>query len=92
MNSGSRSFLFSNGQFTDLGDLGRPGITATGINDAGQVVGRATTSFDTHAFLYSGGTLQDLGTFGGISALPNAINNAGWIVGLRRGQPEHRSV
>lgn len=78
-----RSFLYSNGQFTDLGDLGGA-ITATAINDLGQVTGNAATaSFESHAFLYSNGMIQDLGTFGGTSALPRDINNSGQIVGSR---------
>jgi probable HAF family extracellular repeat protein len=67
---------------TDLGAL--PGETyseATGINNAGQVVGRSTPNGNSHAFLYSGGVMSDLGTLGGSYSEATGINNAGQIVG-----------
>lgn len=67
---------------SDLGTLGGTESYAYGINDAGVVVGWATTA-DTkgHAFRYSGGVMTDLGTLGGWSSLAMAINSAGDIVG-----------
>jgi probable HAF family extracellular repeat protein len=59
---------------------------ATGINDAGQVTGTATTSAiggPQSGFVYSGGTTTFLGTdfpFSGEN-FANAINNAGTVVG-----------
>jgi probable HAF family extracellular repeat protein len=76
----------SQGQATDLGNLGGNSSQATGINDSGQVVGSSTTSTaggaPTHSFLYNGGgKLIDLGTLGGSTSYATAINDSGQIVG-----------
>jgi len=68
----------------DLGSLGGNGSSASALNDAGQIVGQATTSSgQSHAFVYDyySGKMTDLGTLGGLSSSANAINNAGQIVG-----------
>ena len=54
----------------DLVTLGGTFSEAYGINEPGQVVGRANTAGDAawRAFLYSNGTMQDLGTLGGIDS------------------------
>lgn len=66
----------------DLGSLAGGLTQATGINDAGQVVGNSVLpSGATHAFLYSGGTLIDLGTLGGSASAATAINALGAVVG-----------
>ena len=74
----------------DLGSLGGPGSSsfATGINDAGQVVGYfETASGDSHAFITgpNGEDMKDLGTLGlggpGSSSFATGINNAGQVVG-----------
>jgi len=54
-------FLYSNGQWIDLGNLGGTDAAATGINDSGEVVGYSATGPNAtlgglwagHAFLYT---------------------------------------
>jgi probable HAF family extracellular repeat protein len=68
---------------TDLGTLGGSSSFATGVNDAGHIVGQANTAGDAeqHAFLYTGALpVLDLG--GGAYSLPFDINQAGQIVGI----------
>ena len=74
---------------TDLGTLGGSSSQAYGINDAGQVVGKADTSSGlSHAFLWSQGTMNDLGTVDGYSySLAYSINNVGQAVGYANTQP-----
>jgi probable HAF family extracellular repeat protein len=69
------------GQSLSLIDLGE-GVSAYGINTAGQITGCAPVSGGTqHAFLYSAGTLTDLGTLGGASSCGYAINVHGDVTG-----------
>ncbi|TMA39736.1 MAG: hypothetical protein E6J82_16175 [Deltaproteobacteria bacterium] len=56
---------------------------ATGINDAGQIVGssRMPDIGETHLVLWQNGTTTDLGTLGGLTATGVDINQKGQIVG-----------
>jgi probable HAF family extracellular repeat protein len=94
----SEPFLYSNGQWTDLGNLGGTDAVALAINDSGDVVGYSTTppspgSFGPtdDAFLYtSSGGIQDLNKLidaGSKWALMSATatNANGVIAGLGSG-------
>lgn len=67
---------------TDLGTLGGAVSAASGVNDAGQVVGfAAIASGDAHAFRWESGRMTDLGTLGGRESRANAINRFGVVAG-----------
>jgi probable HAF family extracellular repeat protein len=61
------AFLYSGGQMQDLGTFGGADSAATGINDAGVVVGSANAANKTsiEPFVYSGGQMQRVGSLGG---------------------------
>src|SRR5205823_392789 len=69
------------GNVMDLGDLGRPGISAHAINDAGQIVG-GSHNFESrvHAFLWELGIMRDLGSLGQFSVAYD-VNETGAAVG-----------
>jgi probable HAF family extracellular repeat protein len=75
--------LWLNGKPQDLGTLGGPQSSATGLNDAGTVVGYAYVSPTSwHAIAFKSGKMTDLGTLpGGLASQALGINNAGDIVG-----------
>jgi probable HAF family extracellular repeat protein len=79
------------GQILQLAPFpGDPDSAATGINDAGQVIGisgicgTAIGQFSAHhALLWENGKPIDLGNFGGVAwNTPTAINNRGQVVGF----------
>jgi len=84
----THAFRWSQGTMRDLGNLGplpAPGRAysiATGINDAGKVVGEANRPDGAvHAFLWANGVMRDLGTLGGQQSGAAAINATGQVVG-----------
>ncbi len=81
-------FVWRNGRFLNLGDLGGVGTNgggvAYGVNKLGQVVGSAQTATgDGHAFLWAETTgMQDLGTLSGFTqSTAWGINSSGQVVG-----------
>lgn len=74
----TQAALYSGGVVTGLGGFGGSFGFARALNDAGQVIGTASTaSGEFHSFLYSGGSLVDLGA----SANAQGINARGDVVG-----------
>jgi probable HAF family extracellular repeat protein len=79
-----QAVLWKGGTQVMLGALGGTRSSAMDINDAGQVVGYASTASDeVHPFLYQGGTMTDLGlpkksTYGHAQA----VNAMGQIAGF----------
>lgn len=91
-NSVYRAFLYSAGQWTNLGTLGGANSHGNGVNEAGAVVGSSQTSGGfSRAFLWTPGAtngvagnpqMKDLGTFaGGSNSDAAAINNSGQVTG-----------
>jgi probable HAF family extracellular repeat protein len=75
--------LLSRYALTVLGTLSGVGSAeANDINDAGQVVGVASTpSLNAHAFLWDNGVITDLGTLTGSTSTGIGLNNNGQVVG-----------
>jgi len=72
------------GPLTSGDDIGTPGTysQALGLNNAGVVVGSASTSTGQHAFLYDG-VMHDLGALRSTdAATARSINSAGQVVGM----------
>jgi probable HAF family extracellular repeat protein len=91
-----RAFLLSGGVVTNLGTLGPSHAysRATGINNAGQIVGISAGSFfilreDERAFLYEAGKMLDLNALipagsGWVLNQANDVNEYGQVVGRGR--------
>jgi probable HAF family extracellular repeat protein len=78
--AGTQASYWSGGAYSSLGGVGS---SASGINDAGQIVGQLTAANSQgHAFRASGGSIQDLGTLqGGTWSSAYDINSGGSAVG-----------
>jgi probable HAF family extracellular repeat protein len=78
-----RAFLWRDGRFINLGDLGGGYSLAADINNQDEVVGHsAVASGANHAYVWRAGTMTDLGVLpGGDNSFASAINDAGVIVG-----------
>jgi probable HAF family extracellular repeat protein len=78
--SGTHAVLWRNGVLTDLtADLPpNQGASATGINEAGQVVFNMSSS---GAFVWQNGVRTSLGDLGGGATFANDINDSGLVVG-----------
>jgi len=87
ISGGYTGFLYSQGQFTQLGNFGTGNVgTAWDINDHGKIVGESVLNPELHApfhpFLYKHGKLIDLGTLADREVnAARVINNAGRIAG-----------
>jgi probable HAF family extracellular repeat protein len=79
----SAPFLWSKGEFIDLGTFGGTFGDAVSINDAGVVTGHAATPDSAvHGFLWKKGVLTDIGTVDGDDCSGGfSINSANQIVG-----------
>ena len=83
------AFLWRNGVFTSLGQLGPGGASPSAINNSAQIVGSSYIAQQgpegvpfTHAFLWQNGVMTDLGTLAANEdSGATGINNLGQIVG-----------
>jgi probable HAF family extracellular repeat protein len=78
------AFLYTGGDWRDLGTLGGPSSLATAINARSHVAGCADTTVagHPHAFLYRNGSLTDLGVpAGGATSCAAGIANDDTVVG-----------
>lgn len=77
------AYIWSNGTFRDIGNLGYEWTLAAALNDKGMVVGHGyTQDFELHAFLWNKTTIRDLGTLEGhIESVAYCINSRGDLIG-----------
>jgi probable HAF family extracellular repeat protein len=83
-NGTTRTFIWRNGTYTDIGVFQNLGRTeGSTINDAGQIVGSswASTGFPARAWLWENGTFTGLGTLGGSYANGYGLNATGQTTG-----------
>ncbi len=79
----NRSYIYHDGIFKDIGDLGGGVTNAFAINEKGLVVGELSNGNSYHAFLFDGMNMIDLGTFSDAFSRnrPSGINSSGQVVG-----------
>jgi probable HAF family extracellular repeat protein len=77
------AFLYTSGDWRDLGTLGGPTSLATAINSRSHVAGCADTqaSGKQHAFLYRGQSMMDLGVPAGATSCATGIATDDTVVG-----------
>lgn len=86
--TGSRAYFYDGHSLRDIGSLGGPYTSASGLNEAGEVAGSSTlASGATRAFKWSRQAgMRDLGTLSGtgssIAGFAKPINNYGQVVGM----------
>ena len=79
---GSAFLLAANGALSMLPNLpGGAWAVAVDINEAGVIVGQASTETEVHAVKWESGAIVDLGTLGFPSSAAYAINDGGQIAG-----------
>jgi probable HAF family extracellular repeat protein len=78
-----KTFLYSNGKTTDIGNMGGAVTQGAAMNDLGEIVGVASVygKAGSYPFLYSGGKFTEIGGPNGSIGNANAINNKGQVVG-----------
>jgi hypothetical protein len=74
-------FTWVPGAFTPITFTGLGSAQATGVNNAGQVVGFNITTLTTDGFLIAGGVFTKLDFPGAVSTQALGLNNSGQVVG-----------
>ena len=77
----SHGYLLSGSAFTSIDITGAVSTQASGINDAGQIVGNYYDGTTLHGFIYDGTTFTTIDAPGAFLTSIFRINNAGTIVG-----------
>lgn len=76
-----RAYLWREGVFVDLGTLGASRTSATGINDAGEVIGLSYVDESAgRAFHWRDGVMTNLGVINGDVSVPTSINGRGQVL------------
>jgi probable HAF family extracellular repeat protein len=82
LSSATHSFLYEDGQLTDLGRFGGQWSVASGVNNHGQIAGSVVTTQGATGYLYSREDgYRSIGTFDGLGTRVEGISDSGQIVG-----------